>query len=171
MNTPARTRRAWQPQRARPAQGSGWRQRTFRGQQQRVRCCHTGVVQKAASVPTTRDHAIKESSSGHTHMCRLMSAPISMMHPLLRGFCCFSRAFPFFAHLSVCPVDHANYNLALRLSLPSAPLGLLLWASLSAFSVLVIHTHHAFCLSIGNRHIPDNNALRGLCLISKPLSG
>ena len=90
MNTPARTRRAWQPQRARPAQGSGWRQRTFRGQQQRVRCCHTGVVQKAASVPTTRDHAIKESSSGHTHMCRLMSAPISMMCAPLAFFSAFA---------------------------------------------------------------------------------
>ena len=44
----------------------------------------------------------------------------------------------FFSFLFLPPL---HYIIALRLSLSSVPLGLPLWASLSAFSVLVIHTH------------------------------
>ena len=43
----------------------------------------------------------------------------------------------FFSFLFLPPL---HYIIALRLSLSSVPLGLPLWASLSAFSVLVIHT-------------------------------
>ena len=43
----------------------------------------------------------------------------------------------FFSFLFLPPLHHI---IALRLSLSSVPLGLPLWTSLSAFSVLVIHT-------------------------------